>query len=152
MQPTSILFVCLGNICRSPSAEAVMTHIARDARLDIRFDSAGTASYHIGHPPDSRAIQVGKNLNYDLSMLRARQVTAQDFYDFDVIFTMDESNLTNLLKIAPIDATAKVMMFDDKAVADPYYGDVSDFDAMFEHIEQASRRWIDTWRDGDHHG
>lgn len=85
-------------------------------------------------------------------MLRARQVTAQDFYNFDVIFTMDESNLNNLLKIAPSDATAKVMMFDDKAVADPYYGDVSDFDAMFEHIEQASRRWIDAWRDGDHHG
>lgn len=144
--PKSVLFVCLGNICRSPSAEAVMTHLAQMHHLVMRFDSAGTANYHIGKSPDARAIQVGKNLGYDLSPLKARQVHQQDFYEFDVIFAMDDSNLTNLHRIMPTDATAKVLMFDTAPVADPYYGDVSDFYAMFEHIQQVSHTWLNQWQ------
>lgn len=143
--PKSALFVCLGNICRSPSAEAVMTKLAQNQGLNIRFDSAGTANYHIGKAPDDRAIQVGRSLSFDLSPLRARQVSKQDFYEFEVIFAMDADNLANLQKIAPPNATAKVMMFDDTPVADPYYGDITDFEQMFAHIEDTARRHLATW-------
>lgn len=150
--PTSVLFVCLGNICRSPSAEAIMTKHAKEHGLDIRFDSAGTASYHIGSPPDERACATGRSQGYDLSALRARQVSVQDFYDFDVIFAMDDSNLANLKKIMPHDATATVAMFDDKAVADPYYGDMADFARMFEHLDVVSRSWLHRWQRGSQQG
>lgn len=143
--PKSALFVCLGNICRSPSVEAVMTKLAQNQGLNIRFDSAGTANYHIGKAPDDRAIQVGRSLGFDLSPLRARQVSKQDFYEFEVIFAMDADNLANLQKIAPPDATAKVMMFDDTPVADPYYGDITDFEQMFAHIEDTAHRHLATW-------
>lgn len=145
MHPKSVLFVCLGNICRSPSAEAVMTKICQNQAPNIRFDSAGTANYHVGKQPDDRAIQVGQSLGFDLSPLRARQVTIQDFYEFDVIFAMDLDNLANLQKIAPPDATATVMMFDNAPIADPYYGDISDFKQMFTHIEDTAHRWLTTW-------
>lgn len=147
--PKSVLFVCLGNICRSPSAEAVMTKLAHDHFLKIRFDSAGTADYHIGKAPDHRAIEVGESLGYKLSHLRARQLTVQDFYDFDIIFAMDAKNLEHIRAMMPANATARVGAFDRTPVADPYYGDISDFDVMFEHIEQASKRWIDTWKQHD---
>lgn len=151
MHPKSVLFVCLGNICRSPSAEAVMTKLSKNQGLHINFDSAGTANYHIGSSPDERAVAVGKSLDYDLSTLRARQVRQDDFYEFDMIFAMDHSNLNNLKKIMPADATAQVIMFDELAVADPYYGDMSDFQAMFTHIEQVSHRWLDCWQQGATH-
>ncbi|WP_432481516.1 low molecular weight protein-tyrosine-phosphatase [Moraxella sp. ZY200743] len=151
MYPTSILFVCLGNICRSPTAEAVMAKHAKKQGLDIRFDSAGVASYHIGSPPDERAITTGNQQGYDLSTLRARQVQQHDFYDFDIIFAMDHNNLKDLQKIMPSDATAQVTMFDDVAVADPYYGDMSDFKSMLKHIEQVSHRWLDRWQQEVNH-
>lgn len=151
MHPKSVLFVCLGNICRSPSAEAVMTKLSKNQGLHINFDSAGTANYHIGSSPDERAVAVGKSLDYDLSTLRARQVRQDDFYEFDMIFAMDHSNLNNLKKIMPADTTAQVIMFDELAVADPYYGDMSDFQAMFAHIEQVSHRWLDYWQQGATH-
>lgn len=151
MHPKSVLFVCLGNICRSPSAEAVMTKLTKNQGLNIHFDSAGTANYHTGSPPDERAIAVGKSLNYDLSPLRARQVRPDDFYEFDMIFAMDANNFANLQKIMPADATAQVAMFDELAVADPYYGDMGDFQTMFTHIEQVSHRWLDCWQQGAAH-
>lgn len=144
--PNSILFVCLGNICRSPSAEAVFKKLIQNQAPTIRLDSAGTAGYHIGEAPDSRAIHIGQNLGYDLTPLRARQVCEQDFYEFDVIFAMDKSNLANLQKLAPKDATAQILMFDSEPVADPYYGDERDFKAMFTHIEKASTHWLHTWQ------
>lgn len=151
MPPKSVLFVCLGNICRSPSAEAVMKKIIKNQSFSIHLDSAGTANYHTGSPPDERAIFVGKSLGYDLTALQARQVNQQDFYEFDVIFAMDENNFKDLQKIKPTDATAQVMMFDKIAIADPYYGDVQDFKAMFLHIEQASQNWLQKWCGGDNH-
>lgn len=143
--PKSALFVCLGNICRSPSAEAIMAKLAQNQGLNIRFDSAGTANYHIGKQPDTRAIQVGRSLGFDLSPLRARQVGKQDFYEFEVIFAMDADNIANLQKIAPPDATATVMMFDDTPIADPYYGDITDFEQMFAHIKDTAHRHLATW-------
>lgn len=144
--PKSVLFVCLGNICRSPSAEAVMNALAERNFLKIFFDSAGTADYHISKAPDDRAIDVGETLGYKLSHLRARQITTQDFFDFDIIFAMDESNYANLQKLKPQNATAEILMFDDTPVADPYYGDLSDFDIMFDQIERAGERWIHAWK------
>lgn len=150
----SVLFVCLGNICRSPSAEAVMTKLAQNQGLNIRFDSAGTANYHTGEHPDPRAIDIGRSLGFDLTLLRARQLSKQDFYDFDVIFAMDNHNLTNIKKVMPADATTQILLFDDFAkqeVADPYYGDVSDFKSMFEHIEYVSHQWLTHWQNGHRH-
>lgn len=143
--PTSVLFVCLGNICRSPSAEAVMTAKTKNKGLKIRFDSAGTANYHVGSPPDKRAIQAGQKLTYQLTGLRARQVSVQDFYDFDVIFAMDNHNLSDLQRLAPSDGTAHITLFDRLPVADPYYGTLNDFDEMFAHIQRASDHWLNLW-------
>lgn len=144
-KPVAVLFVCLGNICRSPSAQAVMHTKAKQAGLEIHFDSAGTANYHIGSTPDKRAIQIGQKLGYDLSKLQARQVNVQDFYEFDVIFAMDNQNLSDLQRLAPSDGTAHITLFDHTPVADPYYGTLSDFDEMFIHIEHASNRWLHLW-------
>lgn len=144
--PSRVLFVCLGNICRSPSAESVMRKLSQNQGFNIDFDSAGTANYHVNEAPDPRAIKVGQALGFDLSALRARQVGVQDFYDFDVIFAMDENNLANLHKLRPENATAQVRLFDERAVADPYYGDESDFKAMFAHIVKASEHWLTLWQ------
>lgn len=146
--PKSVLFVCLGNICRSPSAESVMRKLSQNQGLDITFDSAGTANYHTNEKPDTRAIKVGHSLGYELTNLRARQVRADDFYQFDLILAMDENNLTNLQKLQPTDGTARLELFDPsgQAVADPYYGDESDFVAMFAHIEQVVNARLDAWR------
>lgn len=148
MTPKSVLFVCLGNICRSPSAESVMRKLSQNQGLNISFDSAGTANYHTDESPDPRAIKVGKTLGYELSTLRARQVRLQDFYKFDIIFAMDESNLANLHKLRPSDATAQVELFDPtgKAVADPYYGDERDFEQMFAHITAVADNWLTHWQ------
>lgn len=143
--PTSVLFVCLGNICRSPSAEAVMRAKAQNLGLAIHFDSAGTANYHIGNAPDKRARQVGQRLGYDLSSLRARQICQQDFYDFGVIFAMDNDNLANLQRLAPKDSSAHITLFDQLPVADPYYGTLDDFGTMFAHIDSASNHWLRLW-------
>lgn len=157
--PKSVLFVCLGNICRSPSANAVMQKQSTNARLNIAFDSAGTAHYHIGEPPDRRAIKTGHRLGFDLSPLRARQITMADFYHFDIIFAMDNSNLANLQMLqtkakthASTQPIATLQLFDPtgKAVADPYYGDDGDFLAMFEHIQTISHHWIEQWTNHTH--
>lgn len=153
--PKSALFVCLGNICRSPSAEAVMQHLAEKSGLNVLFDSAGTANYHTGEPPDSRAIKVGQRLGFELQNLRARQVAVDDFYAFDVIFAMDKSNFANLQKLqdeakqsANGRALAQLQLFDPsgQAVADPYYGDESDFVAMFAHLQAVAQQHIDAWQ------
>ena len=97
--PKSVLLVCLGNICRSPSAEAVLRQKITQKNLDIVLDSAGTAGYHIGEKPDNRAITIERKLGYDLSQLRARQIQWEDFYRFDIIFAMDKNNFNDLQKL-----------------------------------------------------
>ena len=134
----SVLMVCLGNICRSPLAEAALRQYAAQNAYDIIVDSAGTGDWHVGHPPDPRAQAVALRLGgIDISMLRGRQVTTDDFYRFDHIIAMDASNLGNLRALAPKNAKADLSMLLDYApgqlgqpVPDPYY----DGDEAFEHV------------------
>jgi protein-tyrosine phosphatase len=143
-----ILFMCLGNICRSPTAEAVMRGIAaREApELTISVDSAGTANYHPGASPDRRAQAAARKRGYDLSGLRARQVCDADFAEFDLILAMDRDNLRQLLARAPRGARAKVQLFLDYApeqpvreVPDPYYGGSGGFEQVLDLVEAAAR-------------
>jgi protein-tyrosine phosphatase len=143
-----ILFVCLGNICRSPTAEAVMRGIAAHEApgFALTVDSAGTANYHPGAPPDRRAQATARKRAYDLSDLRARQVRNEDFAVFDLILAMDRNNLQELQQRAPYSARAKIQLFLDYApeqpvreVPDPYYGGSGGFEEVLDLIEAAAR-------------
>lgn len=139
-----ILFVCLGNICRSPTAHGVMLKKLAEQKLDwITVDSAGTASYHIGRPPDKRSQVAARKAGYDLSSQRARQVEVDDFYNFDVIYAMDKANLANLRNMQPSDSTAQISLFLEQGkselneVPDPYYGAEDGFSLVVELCEDA---------------
>lgn len=142
----SVLMVCLGNICRSPLAEAALRHHAGRIGVDVLVDSAGTGDWHIGHPPDARAQEVARRLaGIDIGGLRARQVSVQDFHDFDHVIAMDHNNLRNLKTLAPADGRASLSLLLDHlagheggAVADPYYGDVADFEACWRQVDAAA--------------
>jgi protein-tyrosine phosphatase len=143
-----ILFVCLGNICRSPTVEAVARELAQReaAQLSLRFDSAGTAGYHTGDPPDSRSQAAARRRGYDLSDLRARQLDATDFSRFDLLLAMDEDNLQQMRAMAPVAAQSRLALFlsyagNDRqaSVPDPYYGGPADFDIVLDLAEQGSR-------------
>ena len=143
----SVLFVCLGNICRSPTAHGVFEQLVADHQLghSIRTDSAGTAAWHIGKQPDSRSVAAAANRGYDLTPLRARQVTVSDFEHFDYILAMDQSNLTDLQRLCPPDYSGELALFltygdsDILAVPDPYYGDGDGFESVLDLVEQASQ-------------
>lgn len=141
---TAILVVCLGNICRSPLAEAAMRDAAARANVHVRVDSAGTAGYHIGKAPDQRSRLVAmERANIDISHYKARQVSESDFDIFDYIFAMDQQNLSDLKAIMPQNSKAKLALLDnDAAVVDPYYGDISDFEAVWRQISSACERII----------
>src|SRR3546814_4481435 len=109
----SVLFVCLGNICRSPLAEAAFSREARRLGLDVDIDSAGTGTWHIGHPPDSRASAVAARNGVDIAHLRARQVTADDFRRFDYIVALDAENLTDLPRLRHSDGQAALSLLTD---------------------------------------
>jgi protein-tyrosine phosphatase len=150
---TSVLFVCLGNICRSPLAEAALRAEAERSGLDILIDSAGTGDWHIGSPPDPRAQAVAKRHEIDISGYRGRQVKAADFHRFDHIFALDTRNLADLRRIAPGDATARVVLLMDavpgregSGVNDPYYGDDAGFDETWDDVSQAATRLIEMLR------
>lgn len=139
-----ILFVCMGNICRSPLAEGIAR--AHAARFDepFEFDSAGTADYHIGAAPDPRAASLARRRGAPIDALRARQVTVQDFHDFDLILAADRRNLRALQALAPSGACAEIALLLDWAdagapdeVPDPYYGDDAGFERVFELIYTA---------------
>lgn len=147
-----ILFVCLGNICRSPTAEGVLRSIAArdfpDLKLDV--DSAGTADYHVGEPPDRRTVAAARRRGYDLASLRARQVDPDDFRRFDYILAMDRSNLSELTSRRMAGATAQLALFmsfapgsepdgDCEEVPDPYYGGVEGFERVLDLCESAAR-------------
>jgi len=143
-----ILFVCLGNICRSPSAEAVLRAIAaREApELGLEVDSAGTAGYHIGNAPDARSQEAARRRGYDMEPLRARIVEARDFEQFDLVLAMDETNLAVLRQRAPVAYRERVRLFLDFApdcgmseVPDPYYGGPAGFEHVLDLVEEASR-------------
>jgi protein-tyrosine phosphatase len=142
-----ILFVCLGNICRSPTAEAVFRAIAaRDAPdLTVEVDSAGTAGYHIGAPPDPRTISAAHRRGYDMSPLRARVVEPRDFELYDLILAMDRENLSALHQRAPAHTLEHIRLFLEFApdtgvaeVPDPYYGGPNGFEEVLDLIEAAT--------------
>ncbi len=141
---TSVLFVCLGNICRSPTAEAVFR--ARAAGTDIHIDSAGTAAWHAGKGPDPRSRAEGESRGYSFAGQTARKVRVQDFYDFDYVLAMDASNLSDLKAICPKDSTTKLSLFlpDGADVPDPYYGGTDGFRDVVDLIEAASDHWLTT--------
>jgi protein-tyrosine phosphatase len=150
-----ILYVCLGNICRSPTAEGVSRHLAahRAPELGLQFDSAGTADYHIGEPPDRRSQRAARKRGVNIGELRGRQISAADFSQFDWILAMDRSNLADLRAIQPAGATARLELFLSVQhrpglidVPDPYYGDEAGFDAVFDLIGEAAGAWLEHWR------
>lgn len=143
-----ILFVCLGNICRSPTVEEVARQLAaREApHLQLQFDSAGTADYHVGEPPDRRSQRAALARGYDISQLRARQVTAADFHAFELLLAMDGENLAQLRRLAPRGLEQRAKLFlswcgnaGRTAVPDPYYGGAAGFDAVIDLAEQGVR-------------
>ena len=142
--------VCLGNICRSPLADGLLRNKVSEKKLPWFVDSAGTAAYHIGNPPDLRMIQTAKSNGIDISDLRARQFTSQDYEDFDRIYVMDQSNYKNVLALANSNADRqKVYLLLDHLypnkqleVPDPYYGNQSDFDAVFTLVNEATEALI----------
>ena len=142
----SVLFVCLGNICRSPLAAAAFRVEAERIDLDVEVDSAGTGDWHVGHPPDSRAQAVALRNGADISHLRARRVTRDDFERFDQIIALDTNNLADLLALRPRNSRALVSLLLDHAagregdaVADPYFGGDKDFDAAWSEIVVGAR-------------
>lgn len=150
----SILFVCLGNICRSPTAEGLMLNHLAAAGLShlARVDSAGTGGWHTGDPPDPRAIAAARRRGVDLSPLRARQVRKTDFSEFDLIVGMDRQNVADLRRMAPTGSTACVGLCLEEAlgipseVPDPYYEDDKAFDAVFDLCDRAVRAFIEKIR------
>lgn len=143
----SILFVCTGNICRSPTAEGVLRHLASERSLELRIESAGVGDWHIGDPPDERALRHAKSRGYDLSAQRARQVRAQDFEEFDMILAMDRGHLRALQKMAPAQHHAKIRLFvAGSDVPDPYYGGAEGFEKVLDLVEAQCRRLIDELR------
>jgi protein-tyrosine phosphatase len=154
---TRILFVCLGNICRSPTAEGVMRSVVRDQGLEgrVEIDSAGTGNWHVGSPPDERATEAAARRGIELDGA-ARQFTPADFERYDLILAMDASNRRELLRLAPDDeARARVRMFrefdpasdgGDLDVPDPYYGGDQGFEEVLDLVGAAARGLVDTLR------
>jgi protein-tyrosine phosphatase len=150
----NVLLVCLGNICRSPTAEGIFRDLARQRAptLKLQFDSAGTGDYHIGQPPDRRSQRAARKRGIEIGDLRARQVVAEDLCRFDWVLAMDRANLAHLQGMRPRDSGARVelllavhkepMLLD---VPDPYDGDEQDFDRAFIIIEHAAAAWLDYW-------
>ena len=152
MAQYSVLFVCLGNICRSPTAEGVFRKLVGEAGRSDEFhiDSAGTGSWHVGRAPDERARKAALNRGIDISRQVARQVRVGDFEDFDYILAMDKDNLRVLEGLAPASDRDKIGLFLDFApgsgmreVPDPYYGGANGFDDVLDLVEEASRGLLD---------
>ena len=153
-----ILLVCLGNICRSPTAEGVLRALAgREPGLAVAVDSAGTAGYHVGSPPDARSQRAAARRGIDLSGLRARRINAADFEKFDLILVMDRDNLRDVEAIRPVGSKTSVRLFmeyaaepGDGEVPDPYEGGPADFERVLDLTEAASRGLLAALRSGLH--
>lgn len=155
--PHRVLFVCLGNICRSPTAEGVLRHLAakQAPRLALEIDSAGTADYHIGAPPDPRSQRAARRRGIDIGGLRARLVAADDFARFDLILAMDKDNLRELQALQPRNSHAAVKLFLEYApdlglrdVPDPYYRDAAAFEEVLDLTTAASRGLLAALQEG----
>jgi protein-tyrosine phosphatase len=145
MPSPRILFFCMGNICRSPTAEGVMRAKLHAAGLDhIEVDSAGTHGYHVGDPPDGRTQAHALRRGYDLGSLRARELVAEDFEHFDLVLAMDQDNLKQAARLCPPDQRGRLKLLMDYApgashrvVPDPYYGEAADFERVLDLVEAA---------------
>jgi protein-tyrosine phosphatase len=146
MKTNAILFICMGNICRSPTAEGVFRQRAGQAGLTLLIDSAATHAYHTGDAPDPRTQAHAAKRGVDLSMQRARPVTAQDFEDFDYLLAMDQDNIVQLAARCPPQHRHKLGLLmryatksdDASAVPDPYYGQAADFERVLDYVEDAA--------------
>jgi len=155
MEKLKVLFVCTGNICRSPTAEGVLRKLVAEADLSdrIEVDSAGTEDYHVGDPPDPRAIRTAARRGYNLSDLRARRVEREDFERFDLLVSMDRGHHEWLLRLCPEGQFHRLRLFQDFApepgpldVPDPYYGDLSDYELALDMIEPGARGLLEALR------
>ena len=151
-QKVKVLFVCMGNICRSPTAEGVFRHLVQSLGLEhaIEIDSAGTHAYHVGEPPDRRSQAAAARRGYDLSPLRARLVGAADCAAYDYILVMDHENLETVQLRCPAEHAHKVQLFGHyskrfpgEAVPDPYYGGGESFDDVLDRVEDAAEGLLD---------
>lgn len=149
----SVLFVCLGNICRSPLAEAAFRREAEQAGLDVEVDSAGTGDWNVGRPPDPRAQAIARREGLDIAHYRARQIRPEDFRRFTHIVAMDNENLANIRAIAPADARSKIgLMLDSlpdrtgQCVADPYFGADEGFDVTWTDVSTAAHALVERLR------
>jgi protein-tyrosine phosphatase len=142
----SVLFVCLGNICRSPLAEAAFRGEVDLLGLEVEIDSAGTGDWHLGHPPDKRAVAVARKNGIDIAHLRARKVSEKDFHRFDHIVALDAQNLADLKAMRPGEAKSELSLLLDhvdgragQPVADPYYGEDEHFDLTWNEVTEGAR-------------
>lgn len=147
-----VLFVCTGNICRSPTAEGVFAELVRRAQLDgmIQADSAGTHDYHVGEPPDPRSCAAAQDRGVEIGQLRARRVRAQDFHDFDLVIAMDRGHYRELRRLCPPGQEHRLHLFLEFAphqgtsdVPDPYYGDENGFERVLDLCEAAATGLLD---------
>lgn len=161
--PYKVLCVCLGNICRSPTAEVVLRHYCDEQQLNIVVDSAGTSNYHPGKAPDLRSQKHARKRGYDLSVLRARQLIPHDFIDYDLILAMDLENLSNIQNIQRLAETqfghvrARVALMSEhdqtypkQALPDPYYGEADGFERVLDQCESSSQAWIEIFKQNLH--
>ena len=148
----SVLIVCTGNICRSPTGEGVLRHLVQQRGLAdrVRVASAGTHDYHVGDAPDPRTVKHASRRGYDLSAQRAAQVRTQDFEDFDYILAMDRGHLRLLRGLQPPGSKAKLGLFLEASgkwkgqdVPDPYYGGAAGFEEVLDMVEEAGERWLE---------
>ncbi|WP_130804731.1 low molecular weight protein-tyrosine-phosphatase [Acinetobacter ihumii] len=159
--PYKVLCVCLGNICRSPTAEVILRHFCDAQQLDVLVDSAGTSNYHPNKAPDSRSQRHAKKRGYDLSSLRARQLTIDDFSEFDLILAMDQENLNDIqalqkralaqATLQPLKAHIALMSEHDpvytrQALPDPYYGEAEDFERVLDQCESSAKAWVELFK------
>jgi len=146
----SILVVCMGNICRSPTGEAILRAKAEQLGIDVNLDSAGTIGYHQGNPPDSRAKAAGEKRGYSFKGIRSRKIVSSDFEQFDLILAADRDNLADLVAQCPDHLRDKVQLFlsysdsDYDEIPDPYYGGDSGFELVLDLIEEASEKILRT--------
>jgi protein-tyrosine phosphatase len=155
MAMVRVLFVCMGNICRSPTAEGVFRKLHQELapELDIEIDSAGTHAYHIGDPPDARSHAAALKRGVDISGHRGRQARAQDFHDFDYVIAMDSENLRRLASLRPKEARAELKLLLEYVpeagisdVPDPYYGGARGFEHVLDLVEQGGRALLEEIR------
>ena len=156
MENQRILFVCLGNICRSPLAEAAFRKAADDAGLSVEVDSAGTADYHVGEPPDPRSVAEAARHGIDIGHYRGRQLKVEDFDRFDWILGMDASNMANIARLQPANARARVDMLlnlvpgrEGADLADPWYGGEDNFRDTWDDVSAGAAALVTLLRDGD---